>query len=81
MRGESMLTVQFILAHGGALHREMTRWDKTGLNRFTQNGRSFEDPAGCRSARLDIPNRSLILPLRSSSEQFSLQAGFGPICG
>ncbi len=79
--GESMLNVQFILAHGRALHREMTRWDKTGLDWSAQTGRSFEDPARGVLTRLDIPNRSFILPLRSSNEQFSLLAGFGPICG
>lgn len=81
MRGESMLNVQFILAHGGALHREMTRWDKTGLNRPSQNGRSFEYPTAHVSARLDTPNYSLILPLRSSNEKLSLLSGFDPICG
>jgi hypothetical protein len=71
-----MLTVQSILAHGGARHREKTR-----SNRSAQTGRSFTVPAVERMEDSGFLCKSIPCTLRSSNEQFSLLAGFGPFCG
>jgi hypothetical protein len=76
-----MLTVQSILAHGGAQHRETTRWDNTRSNRSVQTGRSFQVPAAKRMEDPEFLCNPLPCNFRSSYEQFSLLAGFGPFCG
>jgi len=71
-----MLTVLSILAHGGAKHRETTR-----SNRSVQTGRLLEVPAGKRMEDFEFLCKSPSYTHRSSYEQFSLMAGFGPFCG